>query len=206
MYAMPGDDLAQQLEDRKKRRILESAKHAGLGGLVSGIIGGGTGKLMAGERSMANILKAAGNSGLLFGGLAAGATAMGGAVMGAPDPEDPGGYSKSGGYGGLIGGGIAGAGLGALIGAGKMKVPAITGVTDNIIAGKLAALAGKPSVRNAKIGALIGGGALGGAAGFRGMEEGMQLDFLNNQVRKLKKDRMKQREIDHAQDMTELYG
>lgn len=183
-----------ELERRKRGHLLDSVKSAALSGLASGALAGGAGRLMAGWKDPKAIAKAAAASGLLTGALAGGATGVGGAVLGPPRDDDPTGYAHSGALGGLIGGGAIGATIGHLVGAGKLKLPHIEGVTNNLVGEKLSALS--KVEHGGKLGAILGGAALGLGAGFHGMEEGMQLDAIKNAVNKAKKKRDAQRALE----------
>lgn len=178
------------LREKERERLLESTRAAATSGGISGGITGAMGRLLAGRKNPMEILKAALGVGALGAGLAGGATYVGGQLMGPAPKNDPSSYTTRGGLGGLVGGGLVGAALGGLIGGGKLRVPKIAGVTDNIIGDKLASLALSPSSRNAKIGAALGGAGLGAGAGYLGADEGMQLDFLKNEVAKSQKKRM----------------
>lgn len=181
-------------------RLASNTKTAALSGLVTGGTTGAIARLLAGKRKIAEILAGAAGTGALGGALAGGATYLGGKLLGAEDPSDPSHFTKSGALGGVVAGGLAGGALGGLMGGGKIRMPtkllARLGVGDNLIMDKLAGLAAAPSMRNAKIGALIGGGTLGAVGGFQGGDEGMQLDFIKNQSARARKRRAAKMGID----------
>lgn len=173
----------EMVKERRRKELAAHVRKAALSGVLSGAVGAGLHNFLGGERSISKVVAAAGKAGLFTGGLAGGATYVGGKAV-HPDVNDPSGYTKSGGLGGLIGGGLAGAALGAGVGSGLVKFPKIAGITDNLLGDKIARAALSGGGKGAAVGAALGGTALGLGAGYRGMEEGMQLDFLHNQARK----------------------
>lgn len=184
-----GDDRLREamMRERERQQLNQSTRTAALGGGASGAVMGAVTGIMGGKRKLADILKAAATSGLLSGGFAGGATYLGGKALGAPDEDDPSANTHRGALGGAIGGGLAGAGLGALISSGKMKVPKIAGLTDNLIIDKLKGLVGK--AHGTKMGAGLMGALGAGGVGYLGADEGMQLDFLANEMKKARKRR-----------------
>lgn len=124
---------------------------------------------------------------------AAGATALGDAILGDNDSEDPAGFTKRGGLGGALGGGLLGAGAGYLLGSGRLRglahIPGAGKIAsiaekalplDNIIADKLRkwATEGGHGMGMKAAGLLGIGGAIGG--GHLGASEGMDIDALHN--------------------------
>ncbi len=171
---------ADELMQRKRRQSVgDAARQAAISGAVSGGALGGITSLLGGTRSKAALLKAA-----LLGagggaGVAAGTTALGGAIMGAPEEDDPNAYTRRGAVGGLVGGGVLGAGIGALLTKGRMKAPGLVGDYFTKL--------GTKGASGLKQGAAAGslGGALGAA--YMGSDEGMQVDAINQELLRRRK-------------------
>lgn len=192
--------------------ILTLMLSAGLGG---GILGAGAKALSPALRKSKNAMEAAksiGKAGATAGALSAPLVGAGGAIgqglMGEPDAEEistdsP--WTKRAAIGGLLGGGAIGATLGGLQGAGKLRAlsallgkkinPEIRSVirggikelpSDNVLVDKFRKLGQKPGTVSAGKGALLGGGILGGLAGYQGMDEGMQADVLAQELQRRK--------------------
>src|SRR5207248_1506077 len=103
----------------EKARVHEAAKKAAIGGGLSAGVLTGAGSLLSGEKNKRALLIKALLGGALGGATAGGATYLGSKVLGAPEEGAPGAYSHRAGLGGLLGGGVAGAGLGYLAASGK---------------------------------------------------------------------------------------
>ncbi|HBR25988.1 MAG TPA: hypothetical protein DD732_02940 [Rhizobiales bacterium] len=191
----PAAERERLLKERRREAMWKSARNATVSGAVTGASVGGISHLLAGARNPGKILAAALSGGALAGGMAGGATVVGNSLMGPPEHDDQSGYTRRGTIGGLVGGGLTGAVAGGLIGAGKLKIPKLTGLSDNLITDYLAKLAHAPSKKSIALGALVGGGVLGAGSAYRGGEEGMQMDLIHNEVAKAKKKRA-QRQYD----------
>lgn len=188
------------LEDERQRRreaeqLADNSRHAALGAGLTGASVGAIGKLLGGGRRVADLMRGAGAAGAATAGLAGGATYLGGKLFGVPDEYDPTGYTETAGLGGAVGGGLLGALAGGAIGGGALKglakIPALRKVlqramhapaVDNLLGAQFAKLAKTGGGRNALKGALLGGGLLGTGASYVAGGEGMQLDFLRNQL------------------------
>lgn len=150
--------------DDIKKAALSGAASGGLLGLGGGLLSGG---------GIKSALRAAA-LGALGGGAVSGAgVGAGSALMGEPEEGEISPYTRR----GALGGGTVGAGLGGLLGAAlgknylKMaKFPSL---------GKL----------GGKKGALLGGLGGGGAGAFMAGDEGMQLDFIQNELDAMEKKR-----------------
>lgn len=176
------------LRQKRRDKLAESVKSAALSGGISGASVGAVARLLAGKRAIPEILLGAAGAGATSAALGAGATYVGGELLGPASDKDPSAYTKRGGIGGAVGGGLLGAAVGGLAGAGKVKLPKFA--ANNLIGDALAKLAANPSARTAKLGALLGGTVLGGSAGYLGADEGMQLDFLTNEANAARRRRM----------------
>ena len=173
--------------DRDDPKIRDATLTALLGGGASGaVLGAGSGLFGKGSVTAKNIGTKALLGALGSGALAGASTYIGNKALGAPEDDDPTGYTTRGGVGGAIGGGISGAGLGALAARGKVPLPKASPEFLRAYAQKLKAM---PLGKGAGIGAAIGALGLGSLASYFGADEGMQLDFMHNQVQaeKLKK-------------------
>lgn len=182
-------DLYKELmrEKMREREVEDATKDAALAGSAYGAIGGGLGSILSGQRSIprviANSLLGAAGSAALSGGAIYG----GSKLMGPPTDEEDSGFTTRGALGGGLGGLLTGAGIGGLLGAGKLKflakpaskiVGEEAGLFNNLITDKLKEWARSPSRGNAtKAAALLGGGA-GAAGSYWGSGEGMTLDAL----------------------------
>ncbi len=185
---------------------IKAAKRAALSGAVTGSLLGAGGALIGGKRRLADFIKAGLLGGGAGGALSGGSSLIGSSVLGAPDPSEEGAYARRGALGGAIGGGLVGATLGGLTGAGKMKLPAgapivlkniakkigDSSMLDNVLVDKLKAYALAPDKSTAIKGALLGGGALGALAGVQGGDEGMGVDFINSEMDRKEKEKMRQ--------------
>jgi len=183
----------ENMRRKHHENMLSSLAKMGLSaGTTGGIVGGAT-SLLGGARSLGGIAKGALGGAALAAPLAVGATGLGNLLMGAPDEGDSSAYARRAGLGGLIGGGLAGAAIGGLVGRRGIgaisKLPYAERVSeklplDNVIVDKIKQWAANPSaISSAKSAALLGS-VLGGGAGFYAGDEGTQLDFLRNQQRR----------------------
>lgn len=175
-------------------KVRDATLTALLGGGATGAILGGTAGLFGDVRGGKNaLLKAVGTKALLgalaSGALAGGSAYIGNKSMGAPEDDDPTGYTTRGAVGGAIGGGIGGAGAGALAARGKLPLPKKSPEFLRAYAQKLKAM---PLSKGAGIGAAIGALGLGSLAAYQGADEGMQLDFINNQMAAEKRKKMRE--------------
>jgi len=166
-----------------------------ISGGVSGGVLGGAGSLLGGAKGFGPVGKAAALGALLSGGLSAGSGLLGDALM--PGGEgDPQANTKKGAIGGAVGGGLIGAGAGALLGIGgkggvgrTLKAVLMSNLGRGVLAKGLGKIA-TPLGGAASIGAL--GGLVGG---YQGSDEGMQVDFIENLKRQNMKDRMRERMV-----------
>jgi len=182
-------------DDDEKTRAA-TAKAATSGGIGSALMTGGS-ALLGGQRDIKTLLRRAAVGGLGGAALAGGATYLGSKLLGSPEENDPGAYTRRGGIGGAVGGGLVGGGLGYLMGTGKLqKLGALLGKSelgailghaakeelplDNLVMDKLKAWAGTKH-GGLKAGALLGAGT-GAVAGSMGASEGMEQDFLQNEI------------------------
>lgn len=183
-----------------QREIDRAAKAAALSGAIGGGIFGASGAILGGVRKPTDLLKHALMGSIMTGAAAGGATKLGSELMGAPEPDDIGGYTERGTVGGLLGGGLLGGIGGAIIGSGKLKMPKgkwasklSGGMSDNIFGDAMKKFASQGGKVGAAKGAGLGGGmgALGSA--FVGSDEGMQLDFIMNKIQEEERQRMLRR-------------
>jgi hypothetical protein len=154
---------------------IDAAKQAALSGALTGGTLGSVGALLGGARSKAALLKAALLGAGAGGTVAGGTNLLGTAIMGPPAADDPTAYTRRGAVGGAVGGGLLGAGIGALAAKGKIKIPG-----SPMIAGFFEKMAGSPTA--AKRGAILGALGLGAAAAYQGSDEGMQVDAINQEM------------------------
>lgn len=181
-----------------EEKIREATRKAALSGGITGGILGGVGSLLGGARSPGRMLKSAILGGLGGGALTGGATYLGTETLGVPDATEPGGYTWRAG----LGGALLGAGGGALLGAlgsraggfktlkkmaQKADIP-----TENMIGDFYRRLSEKPLKEAMRKGAGLGAGIGGGVGTFMGSDEGMQLDFIENQLREAQRQRLRE--------------
>lgn len=170
-------------------RIRDATLTALLGGSTTGgLLGGVAGLFSPKNLSAKGISTKALLGALTFGGIAGGSTYVGNKAMGVPKSDDPTGYTTRGAVGGAVGGGSLGAGLGALAARGAIKMPKDTPQFLRAYAQKLKAM---PLSKGAGIGAALGALGLGSVGGYFGADEGMQLDFINNQLEAEKRDKLR---------------
>lgn len=174
-------------------RIREATLTALLGGGLTGSVMGGLGGLFDSHGGSGKALKRKAMIGALAGGaagagIAGGSTFLGNKILGAPEEDDPTGFTTRGAVGGAVGGGIGGAGLGALAAREKIPFPKKSPEFLRAYASKLKAM---PLSKGAGIGAAVGALGLGSLASYLGADEGMQLDFINNQVKAEKMKKMR---------------
>jgi len=198
--------------DDETSSILNLMGSAAIGG---GLVGAGAKLLSPSLRHAPGTLgklKALAKAGLLGSATTAGLVGLGGAVgqeiLGQPteqEQEEGSPWTRRAGLGGAIGGGIVGATLGGLHGAGSLRklaglIPekilargnrALSDIpTDNVLFDYLKKLGKRPNVTSAIAGATVGGVGLGGLAGYLGADEGMQADVLEDERRALLKRKM----------------
>lgn len=165
----------------RKDMILKSALGAGV---TSGITGAGFGLFTQPTKRAA--LAMALKTGLMGAAVGGGSIAAGTKLLGLPSEEDSTGYTRRGSVGGSAVGGTLGAAAGALLGSGLIKAPKGTSVISNY----LRKFGSNPSAKSAALGALVGGGAGGMAGGYMGNDEGLMLDFINEEAKQAKKRRI----------------
>lgn len=161
-----------------------------LSGAASGGLLGAGGKLAGGARNWKEVGKSGLQAGAAMGAMAGGSTYLGSKLMGAPDEDESGAFAHRGALGGAVGGGIVGAGAGALAGLGKLPLGKSVAEHPNMLMDYVRALGSKPTKGSALKGALIGGLGLGAISAYHGGDEGMQLDVLNEEMRKRKRRQM----------------
>ncbi len=157
----------------------DSTRNATISGAASGGILGGVGAGLAGG-GIKSALRAA-LLGALTGGAVSGAgQAAGAAALGDIEEGEVNPYTRR----GVLGGGLAGAGMGGLLGAALsrkfLRVPGAKGA--------IGALASKTPGKAAGIGA----GAGGAFGAYQAGDEGMQLDFIQNEMDDTRKKRRAQ--------------
>jgi hypothetical protein len=198
-------DLEELLaEKRRKQAINDAAKTAALSGAGSGAVIGGVTSILSGAKNYRDVLKRAAVTALGGGALAGGGTKLGSELMGVPDRDDMSGYATRAGLGAGVGGALLGGGLGAVLGSrllsrsslAKKLVPQVAehsgAFGDNLIGrtlDKFTSMGGKEgAVRGGLLGAA--GGGLFGA--YQGADEGMQVDFIQAQLDRKRRERMRE--------------
>lgn len=182
--------------DYMRRKAASTATtQATLSGAGTGALVGGVSKMLAGGRKPTDIALRALLGALAGGTMAGGSNKVGQEVLGPAEDDEPTPFTTRGAVGGLVGGGAIGAGLGALLGGGKLNGigkalgGALKIAPDNLLMDQVKRLAAGGNVGK---GAAMGGGLLGGVAAFQGADEGMQVDFLRNQALARRRARLQQ--------------
>lgn len=165
------------MRETRRSAIADAVKNAALSGAAGGALLGGAGRLLGGARKLPELLKGMAQAGAISGGLAAGSTGLGSAILGAPTEEESHGFTHRGAVGGAVGGTLLGAGLGAVIGKGLLKAPG-----RNIVSEYFRGLAKRGGTKGLLHGAAAGGIGGGLVAGYQGADEGMQLDFIRSEL------------------------
>lgn len=161
---------------------LDAALKAAASGAVFGAPFGVMGKLWGGGKKISDLLRGAMVGGGLGGGAAGGSVLAGSALLGEPGPGETSPYTARAGLGGALTGGGLGGLLGGLAAAGKLPKSLPASIMkylpqDNILTRKIA----KSSI---PAGAAMGAGALGLPTGLYGMDEGMGVDVIMNEMQK----------------------
>lgn len=172
---------------QRRQTAGDAARQATLSGAASGGALGGISALLGGARSKAALLKAALLGAGAGGALAGGTNILGTAIMGEPSEEDATAYTRRGALGGLVGGGLLGAGLGALAAKGKIRIPG----DPNLVSDYFKRL-GMGGAGAAKKGAIAGALGLGAAASYQGADEGMQVDAINQELLRRRKEALRE--------------
>lgn len=184
--------------DREKRKEREHAlEDAGKAASSAALWGGGFGAvddlLWGGQRSLPRLAKNALGHAALWGGIGGGASYLGDKLLGPANPADPSAHTKEGAVGGAVGGGIGGAGLGYLLGSGKLAgLEHIPGARragraakellplDNVITDWVKNKMKHPSAANGRSLALGLGAAGLGLGALHGLSAGMDRDTSAN--------------------------
>lgn len=166
-----------RMRGKRRSAIAEAMTSAALSGAAGGALLGGASRILGGTRKFSDLLKGMGTAGAIGGGLAAGSTGIGSAMLGMPDKEESHGFTHRGALGGAVGGTLLGAGLGALAGKGHIKAPGSNLISDYFR--NLAKRGGSTGLLHGAAAGAVGGGL---AAGYQGADEGMQLDFLRSEL------------------------
>ena len=183
------EELRKRRRDQESSAVGEAARSAGLwGGL-----GGAAYQLVNGNRSIPSVLLRGLGSAAIAAPAAAGATAIGNALLGSPKSDDPAAYTTRGALGGGLGGALLGSGVGYLLGSGRLRglahlpfaekaaesVKKVLPI-DNLITDRLRSWASMGSHANGLKSAGLLGGALGGFGAMTGSSEGMGVDAIRN--------------------------
>jgi hypothetical protein len=162
-------------EEEAKRNAMQAALSAGVAGSA---YGSGFG-LLGGATSTKQLAKLAAKSGSLSALLGGGGVYLGSKLLGNPSDEESTGFTRR----ASLGSGLVGAGLGSAAGAfaGSGLVPKSVSANPSLLSQYVAKLSRAPSAKKALIGAALGGlaGSVGGTA--IGSDEGMVIDFINEE-------------------------
>jgi hypothetical protein len=172
--------IDENTKDAALRAALSGGLSGGLFGAATRIVGG------KGPYQLSNLLKAAGIGFGTGASVAGGSTLLGSSLMGYPEPDDPSAYTRRATVGGLVGGGLGGALIGAAASRGIIPLPRRT---PDFIKNYFSKLTQSPEfIRSGLKGAGIGAITGGIPSAFLASDEGMQVDFINNELRRKKKE------------------
>jgi len=159
----------------------ESVRDAALSGGLSGTILGAGSSLIANGLNAKLALRRAAMGALAGGGLAGGGVAIGNQILGEPKKRETNPYTRR----GTVGGAIAGAGAGTLMGAALandyINLPKKLEPVGKYIRG-----------RHPLIGALLGGLVGTGIGAYKIGDEGMQVDIIQREVEAARRRRRKE--------------
>jgi hypothetical protein len=165
--------------------VNDAARNAAIsGGLTGGLVGAMAPMLSSSPKNWRKMLIESLGSAAVGGGAsgiaAGGGTLLGSSILGPPDPSDASAFTRRATLGSVLGGGVGG----ALLGATAAKFGKMPSFSPALLRKAIRRLS--QSKRPASYGAAAGGtmGALG--SGFIGSDEGMQVDFINNELRRQK--------------------
>lgn len=181
--------LYDAMKKHERDDALESAKKTAISSGEWGSAYGALDSLLYGQRSVPQILLRGLGTGLMAGGIGAGSSLVGDALLGPANPNDPSAYTKEGAVGGTLGGGLLGAGTGYLLGSGKLAglahLPGAASIgkaansalpLDNLVVDWIKKKMRHPS-SSSGLAVAAGLGLLGaGIGGMHGTEAGMDRD------------------------------
>lgn len=110
----------REKREERKRALDDAGKAAASAALWGGGFGAVDDLLWGGQRSLPKLAKKALGHAALWGGIGGGAAYLGNKLLGEANPADPSAHTRQGAVGGAVGGGLGGAGLGYLLGSGKL--------------------------------------------------------------------------------------
>lgn len=189
------DDM---MDAERQKRMRETAWEAGKSGALSGGALAGLTSL-ATSRSIPKALVKALTYGAGSGALVGGGTLLGQELLGEPEDDEHGAYTRRAGVGAGTGGALLGGALGGLLGAGKLKglaklralgevAPAVGRAASSVAeelplqnhaVDYLKKWARAPGAASAGKSAALGALGLGGLGAALGGSEGMQVDYLD---------------------------
>lgn len=152
------------------------------GGMSGGLLGAASHAIGSAKPTMGSLLKAGLIGAGVGSGISGGSTAIGSTLMGAPSDDERSGYTRRAALGGALAGGLGGATLGGLAATGHIGLPA---KAPELMKEYIRNIAKSPN-------ALLKGAGVGAALGaiplaYYAADEGMQLDFLKNEMLEAKK-------------------
>lgn len=180
--------VSRRQKEREREAVMDATKTGG----ISGAVTGGIGSVLTGGKSIGSILRAATAGGLAGGAIGGGSQMVGNSIMGSPEPGDAGAYGTRGAIGGAVAGGLGGIALGALLGQGRLKALSHFGpikralakegggALNNIATDKIRQwMQAQGTKATPRIAAALGfAGA--GIGGWKGGEEGIDLDYIKS--------------------------
>lgn len=203
-------------EDFSKKTRAQRLKDFMLSAAAGGAaLQGGQALMGSGTKSFGQIAKAGGKGAVISSLLAGTAGLAGDLILGAPKASETDGFTNRGAVGGLVGGGLLGAGIGGVAASGKLgKMVDAIGKTgkigskiaaglknaapsENMVIDKFTKWGADPSKTRTMLGSMLGASLGGAGSAAIGSDEGMQADFIKNKAQAIR-NRKKKKKVENG--------